>query len=167
MTITACPVALKGTGRCWDAQCRLRHDVVFCKPCKCFVLHGELRKHCRGEDHRLKSGFGEWKAETKRPAGAVLPPPSRYVAKPKPSEKRARRLAKRKEPADTSGVPARGGETQHISVSGEEGLNFKSEVGVDGEKKTDSTIPVIIQKTAGGVSLTLVSVGITGAGSGG
>jgi hypothetical protein len=81
--------------------------------------------------------------------------------------KRARRLAKRKEPADTSGVPARGGEAQHLSVSGEEGLNFKSEVGVDGEKKTDSTIPVIIQKTAGGVSLTLVSVGITGAGSGG
>jgi hypothetical protein len=82
-----------------------------------------------------------------------------HQAKPKPSEKRARRLAKKKELAGTGGVPARGGEAkrarkvakkkeptgtparggeaQHLSVSGEEGLDFKSEVGVDGEKKQD------------------------------
>ncbi|KAN0127185.1 hypothetical protein V8E53_014991 [Lactarius tabidus] len=166
MTI-ACPIALKGMGRCQNAKCRLRHDVVLCKPCKRFVLHDELRKHRRGEDHRLNSGFGEWKEETERSARAVLPSPSPYVPKPKPSKKRARKLAKRKEPAGTGGVPARGGEAQHLSVSGEEGLDFKSEVGVDAEKKTNSTIPVIIQKTADGVGLTLVGVGVTGAGSGG
>jgi hypothetical protein len=192
MTITICPIALQGTGKCWDAQCRLRHDVVLCKPCKCFVLHCELRKHRSGKDHRLKSGFGDWKAETRRRAILPSPYPQFTKPKPKPSEKRARRLAKKKELAGTggvparggeakrarkvakkkeptgTGVPARGGEAQHLSVSGEEGLDFKSEVGVGGEK-TNRTIPVIIQKTAAadGVGLTLVGMVVTGAGSGG
>ena len=164
MTITACPVALKKKGVCRDAQCRLRHDFVLCEPCKCFVLHGELRKHCRGEGHRLKSGCGEWE-DTRPPARAILPSPYRYVPKQKPSEKRARRLARKKELAGTGSVPASGGEAQHLSVSGEEGLDFKSEVGANDEKKTNSTIPVIIQKTADGVGLTLVDMVVTGAGS--
>jgi hypothetical protein len=169
MTITACPIALQGMGKCRNAGCHLRHDVVLCKACKCLVLHGELRKHRRGEDHRLKSGFGEWEGETRPPARAILPSPSPYpdVPKLKPSEKRARKLAKKKELVGGGGVPAGGGEAGQVSVSGEEGLDFKSEVGADGEKKTNSTIPVIIQKTADGVGLTLVGVGVTGAGSGG
>ncbi|KAH9005653.1 hypothetical protein EDB86DRAFT_2879843 [Lactarius hatsudake] len=156
MTITVCPVALMGMGKCWDAQCHLRHDVVHCEPCKCFVLHGELAKHRRGEDHQLKCGFGEWKAGAKRPARAILPSPYHYIPTPKPSNKRARKLARKEE------LATRGGEAQHLSVSGEEGLDFKSEVGVGIDKKA---IPVIIQKTADNVSLTLVDVAVTGAGS--
>ncbi|KAH9035960.1 hypothetical protein EDB84DRAFT_1202007 [Lactarius hengduanensis] len=161
MTITVCPVALMGMGKCWDAQCHLRHDVVHCKPCKCFVLHGELAKHRRGEDHQLKCGFGEWKAGARRPARAILPSPDPYVPAPKPLNKRARLLARKEELASTGTVVTRGGEAQHLSVSGEEGLDFKSEVGVG----IDKTIPVIIQKTADNVSLTLVDVVVTGAGS--
>jgi hypothetical protein len=166
MTITICPAALKGARKCWDAQCRLRHDVVHCETCKCFVLHGELRKHYRGEDHRVKSRFGERKADTMRPPQAVLPSPYPYVPKPKLSEKHARRLAGKKEKAGTGGVPAIGEVTRHLSVSGEEGLDFK---GVYNDKKTNSTLPVIIQKTADdvGFGLTLVGVVVTGAGSGG
>ncbi|KAH9059527.1 hypothetical protein EDB87DRAFT_1621414 [Lactarius vividus] len=162
MTITICPVALMGMGKCWDAQCHLRHDIVYCKPCKCFVLHGELARHRRGEDHQLKCGFGEWKAGAKRPARAILPSLTPYVPAPKRSNKRSRKLARKGEPASTGTVPARGGEAQHLSVSGEEGLDFKSKVGVGIDKKT---IPVIIQKTADNVSLTLVDVAVTGAGS--
>ena len=97
-------------------------------------------------------------------ARAILPSPYHYVPKQEPSEKRARKLARKMELAGTGGVPASGGEAQHLSVSGEKGLDFKSEVGVD-KKKTNSTIPVIIQKTADGVSLILVDVVVTGAGS--
>ncbi|KAH9041515.1 hypothetical protein EDB83DRAFT_1627734 [Lactarius deliciosus] len=165
MTITVCPVALMGMarmGKCWDAQCHLRHDVVHCEPCKCFVLHGELAKHRRGQYHRLKCGFRGWKARTRRPARAILPSPYHYVPAPKPSNKHARKLARKEELASTGMVPARGVEAQHLSVSGEEGLDFKSEVGVGIDKKT---IPVIIQKMADNVSLTLVDVAVTGAGS--
>lgn len=164
MTITVCLAALKGTGKCWDPQCRLRHDVVHCKPCKCFVLHGELRKHFRGEDHRLKCGFEQWKANSRQPAQAILSLPYPYVPKPKPSEKRVhRQLA-----VSAGGVPARGEPAQHLSVSGEEGLDFKR-VCKKKKKKTNDTIPVIIQKSTDevGVSLTLVDVEVTGAGSGG
>ncbi|KAI9444104.1 hypothetical protein H4582DRAFT_1919354 [Lactarius indigo] len=161
MTITVCPVALRAR-KCSDAQCHLRHDVVHCEPCKCFVLHSELAKHRRREDHQLKCGFGEWKAAARRPAPTILPSPVPYVPTPKLSNKRARRLARKEEPASIGTVPARGREAQHLSVSGEEGLDFKSEVGVGIDKKA---IPVIIQKTADNVSLTLVSVAVTGAGS--
>ena len=194
MTITVCPVALKGTGKCWDRQCRLRHDVVHCKPCKCFVLHGDLQKHRRGEDHRLKCGFGAWKAAARRPAQAILPSrypyvpksgvgarkaaarrparavlPSRrrYVPKPKQSEKRTRKLAEKEKPAGASGIPLRGEVAQYLSVSGEEGLYFKSEVGVGNYKKTKSKVPLFIRKIVDNDSLTLVSVDVTGPGSGG
>ena len=93
MTITVCPVALTGTRKCWDRQCRLRHDVVRCKPCKCLIFHGDLRKHRHGEDHRLNCGFGAWKAAARRPGQAILPSPYPYVTKPKPSKKSARKLA--------------------------------------------------------------------------
>ncbi|KAH8992655.1 P-loop containing nucleoside triphosphate hydrolase protein [Lactarius akahatsu] len=126
----------------------------------CFVLHGELAKHRRGEDHQLKCGFGEWKAGARRPAPAILPSLYPYVPAPKPSNKRARKLARKEEPASTGTVPARG--VEHLSVSGEEGLDFKSEIGAGIDKKT---IAVIIQKTADNVSLTLVDVAVTGAGS--
>ena len=159
MTITACPVALNGMGKCSDAQCRLRHDVVHCKPCKCFVLHGELATHRRREDHRLKCGFGKWKAEARQPAPSI---PHTYILNPKPSKKLARRLA-RKELARAGSVTARGGEVEmrHLSVSGEEGLEFKSEVGAHTDKKKKCTVPVTILKTADGVSLTLVDVVVT------
>lgn len=78
--------------------------------------------------------------------------------------KRTRRLARREELASAGRVPARGGEAEarHLSVSGEEGLDFKS---VGDKKKKNRTIPVIIQKTADDVGLTLVEVVVTGAGS--
>ena len=156
---------MKGAEKCWDAQCRLRHDVVHCKPCKCFVLHGDLRKHRHGEDHRLKCGCEAWKAAARRPAQAILPSLYPYVPKPKPSEKRARRLAGKEKPAGTGGILPREEVARHLSVSGEEGLDFKSEFGAG--KKAKSTIPLIIQKTADDVGLTLVGVDVTGAGSGG
>jgi len=130
-----------------DAQCHLRHDVVHCKSCKCFVLHGKLATHRRGEDHRLKCGFGKWKAYARRPPRTILPVPYvPYVPKLKPSKKRTGTLARRKELAGIGGEA----EARHLSVSGEEGLDFKS---------------VIIKKMADNVSLTLVDVAVTGAGS--
>ncbi|KAI9429206.1 hypothetical protein H4582DRAFT_2032113 [Lactarius indigo] len=158
MTITVCPVAFMGAGKCRDTQCHLRHDIVHCKPCKCFVLHSELAKHRRGEDHRLKCGFREWNAAARRPEPAILSSSIPYGPASKPSNKRARRLARKEELASISTVLA-GGEAQHLFVSGEEGLEFKSKVG---EKKK---IPLIIQKKVDNVSLTLVSVAVTGAGS--
>jgi len=168
MTITVCPAAMTETGKCWDPQCHLRHDVVHCEPCKCFVLHGELWKHRRGEDHRLKSGFGKWKTDARRPALAILPSPYPCVPKSKPSKKRTRKLARRKGVACIGSLPARNGEAEHIFVSGQEGFDFKSEVGVGKDKKTKSAIPVIIQKaweTPDDVGLTLVGFEVTGAGS--
>jgi len=168
MTITVCPVVLKGTGKCRDAQCHLRHDVVHCKPCKRLVLHGELATHRRGEDHRLKCGFGKWKADARRSARTILPLRHPYVPEPKPLKKRARGKV-RKEELAAGRVPASGGEVEarDLSVSGEDGLDFKSEVGVDIKKKKTRTIPVVVQKTktADNVSLTLVDVVVTGAGS--
>jgi len=115
-----------------DAQCHLRHDVVHCKSCKCFVLHGKLATHRRGEDHRLKCGFGKWKAYARRPPLTILPVPYvPYVPKLKPSKKRTGTLARRKELAGIGGEA----EARHLSVSGEEGLDFKSEVGVSVKKK--------------------------------
>ncbi|KAI9462824.1 P-loop containing nucleoside triphosphate hydrolase protein [Lactarius psammicola] len=157
--------------------------------CKRFVLHSELAKHRRGEDHRLNCGFGKWKADARWPASAIPLSPYPYVHKLKPSKKRVRRLAtsqskkrvrilatsqstylppsRREVLSGTGRVPARGGETQHLSVSGEEGLKFKSEVGIGVDKKKNSTIPVIIhwQEMADNDSLTLVGVAVTGTGS--
>ena len=113
----------------------------------------------------LKSGLGAWKAAARRPAQDTLPFSYPYVPKPKPAEKSARRPTGKEKPAGTSGMPPRGEVAQYLSVSGEEGLDFKSEVGAG--KKTKSTIPVIIQKTADDIGLTLVGVDMTGAGSGG
>lgn len=169
MAITVCPAALQGTGKCRDAQCRLRHDVVHCKPCKCFVLHGELATHRRREDHRVKCGFGKWKTDARWPARAILPSTTPYVPKlPKPSKKRTRREARKEKLAGLCRVSVGGGEAeaQHLSVSGEEGLDFKSKVGISIKKKKDRTTPVVIQKIVDkNVSLTLVDVVVTGAGS--
>ena len=70
--------------------------------------------------------------------------------------------------AGTAKVPAKEVEEHpSLSVSWEEGLDFKSEVGAGNYKKTKSTIPLIIQKTAANASLTPVGVYATGARSGG
>ncbi|KAF8268000.1 hypothetical protein EI94DRAFT_1728933 [Lactarius quietus] len=168
MTITVCPAAMMGAGKCKKSQCRLRHDVVYCKPCKCLVLRGDLRKHRRGEDHRLKSGIEEWSADVGQPALATLPSAHPRVPKSEASEKGAPKLARKEEVAGTGGVPARDEEAEHILVSGQEGFDFKSEVGVGKDKKTNSTVPVIIEKakkTPDGFGLTLVGLEVTGAGS--
>ena len=183
MTITMCPAALTGTGRCRKAQCRLRHDVVHCKPCRCFVLHGELQKHRRGEDHRLKCDGGEWKGDTRRPTHDTLQSPYSYVPTLKSLEKLAHKLAVTKKVGGvklpkaydngfenvrrTTIVPARGEVAWHPSlfVSMGEGFDFKSEVGAGNDKKKKSTAPLFIQKTAKNDSLTLVGVDVTGAGS--
>src|SRR6266404_2218877 len=170
MTITICPIALKEAGKCRDAQCHLRHDVTYCKPCKCFVLHGELVKHRRGEDHRRKCGFGSWKTDAKRPALVVLPTPfsrartkqahplkskskskstkkraSTFVSEARQRGKRACRRTRRKKL--TGELPPRGGEERHLFVSREDGLDFKSGVDIGIGKKKKKSIPIVIRKT--------------------
>ena len=106
--------------------------------------------------------------DARQPAHAIFSSPYPYVSKPKPSKKRTRRLARRERLlAGVGRVSTRGGEAEarHLSVSGAEGLDFKSEVGVGIEKEEISSIPVIIQKIADDVSLTLIDVVVTGPGS--
>ena len=103
--------------------------------------------------------------DARQPARAILPLPYLNTPKPKPLKMHTSRLARREELAGTGRVPTRGREAEalHLSISGEEGLDFKSEVGVGMRKKKMCTIPIIIQKTVDIVGLTLVEVVVTGA----
>ena len=139
MTINMCSTTLTGMGKFRKAQCRLRHDVVHCKPCRCFVLHSKLQKHRRAKDHRFKCDGGVWKADTRRPTPATIQSPYSYVPSLKSLEKLVRRLAGSNKVAGSANILARRNVGQHLFVSGNEILNFKSEVGTgtSNDKKTE------------------------------
>ena len=100
-----CPIAWK-RGRCRCVRCRLRHDIVQCGPCRCYVLHDGLARHRRGEDHRRNCNFTEGEAQADSTTCAISPlpyprirnsPPRRHErrkAKRIPADKRAERSSK-------------------------------------------------------------------------
>lgn len=152
MPITACPIAREG-GRCLDIQCHLRHDIVKCDPCGCFVLHGRLAKHRRGEEHVQNCSFPEWKAKAKAPASVIPPLPYHRVPIPmprKPIRSQAMKIT-------TGGTSNRSGQDQRVVVSKENGLTLKSTA-----FKT-ATAPIVIKKVRQNDSLALVDVDLTGA----
>ena len=158
MPITACPIAREG-GRCLDTQCHLRHDIVECKPCGCFVLHERLAKHRRGEEHMQNCSFPEWKAKAKSPASAI--PPLPYPRVPilplrKPTRSQATKIT-------INGTSNRSGEDPRVLVSKENGLTLKSTTGQGETSSKTATAPIVIKKLRQTDSLALVDVDLTGA----
>jgi hypothetical protein len=164
-----CPVAAKG-GKCRDVRCRLRHDIVRCEPCRCFVLHERFARHRRGEEHRRNCWFPEKGTHMKLVLHSILSPGLPYprVAKPAPRKPALNQPGKN---STGGGGPAKRGERRYFVVSGENGLTFKSTDGMGtGQGKaarltTTTTIPVVIEKMARNRSLALVDIRLTGAGS--
>ncbi|KAI0253342.1 hypothetical protein BJV78DRAFT_1193688 [Lactifluus subvellereus] len=167
MPVTVCPVAAKGR-KCWDVQCHLRHDIVRCGPCRCFVLHESLARHRRGEEHRRNCRFPEKRVHMKLLLQTILSPGPPYPRVPKPTPRTPALNRARKNP--TGGSSARCGDRRYFVVSRENGLTFKSTSDIStvqgkGNTVRTSTIAVVIQKVERNRSLALVDVGLTGAGS--
>ena len=153
MPITVCPIAREG-GRCLDVQCHLRHDIVKCSPCRCFVLHGGLAKHRRGEEHVRNCGFPVWKARAKARRPSVIPPlPYPRVPVPMPRKPIRSRAVK----ITTGGTSNRSGQDPRVVVSNENGLTLKSTTSMI------ATARIVIQKVRQNDSLALVDVDLTGA----
>jgi hypothetical protein len=162
MPNTVCPIAWK-RGRCRDAWCRLRHDIVQCGPCRCFVLREGLKRHRRGEEHRRDCGFSEWKAQAS-PALAGVSPSLPYPRVPEPPPREPARSQVMKIP--TSASSKRSGEERRIAVSGENGLTFKSTANIRADQErtfTTVTATIVIERVVRHDSLTLVDVKLTGA----
>lgn len=158
MPITACPIAREG-GSCRDIQCHLRHDIVECKPCGCFILHERLARHRRGEEHMENCSFPEWKAKAKSPASAIPPLPyPRVPTSPprKPTRSQAVKIT-------TGGTSNRSGQDLRVAVSKENGLTLKSTAGQGGISSTTATASIVIKKVRQTDSLTLVDVDLIGA----
>jgi len=158
MPITACPITREG-GRCRDIQCHLRHDIVKCKPCGCFVLHEKLARHRRGEEHRENCGFPKWKAKAKAPVSAIPPLPYPRVPIPpprKPTRSQAMKIT-------ISGMSNRSGRDPRVTVSKGNGLTLKSTIGQGGTSSMIATAPIVIKKARQNDSLALVDVDLTGA----
>ena len=158
MPITACPTAREG-GRCRDIQCHLRHDIVKCEPCGCFVLHERLARHRRGEEHRENCSFPKWKAKAKSPASAILPLPYPRVpilSRRKPTRSRAMKIT-------TGGSSNKSGQDPRVIVSNENDLTLKSTAGQGRTSSTTATAPIVMKKVVHNDSLALVDVDLTGA----
>ena len=152
MPITACPIAREGR-RCLDIQCHLRHDIIKCNPCGCFVLHERLANHRRGEKHVQNCSFPEWKAKAKAPASVIPPLPYPRVPVPmprKPIRSQAMKIT-------SGGTSNRSGQDPRVVVSKENGLTLKSAT------STTATASIVIQKVRQNDSLALVDVDLTGA----
>ena len=147
MPITVCPIAWKG-GRCRNVRCRLRHDIVQCGPCGCFVLREGLTRHRRGEEHRQNCGFLE-----------DANPPLPYPRVPKPPPQRPARSRAMKIPSD--GRPERS--ERRMIISEEKGLTFKSTAVGQGGTFATATVPIVIERVARQDSLTLIDVKLSGA----
>jgi len=158
MPITACPIAQEG-GRCRDIQCHLRHDIVKCKPCGCFVLHERLGRHRRGEEHRQNCGFPKWKAKAKSPAPAT--PPLPYPRVPIPPPRKPTRIQAMK--ITIGGTSNRPGQDSRVIVSRANSQTLKSTTGQGGTASTTATTSVVVKKVRQNDSLALVDVDLTGA----
>ena len=139
MPITVCPIAQNG-GRCRDLRCRLRHDVVQCEPCRCYVLHEGLARHRRGEEHRQNCDFTESQARRSSPA-YIVPPPLPYPRVRKSPPQIPAREKSTKVPSD--GGPKRFREDWRAVVAEEENdLTPKSTAG------RGRTMPIVGKPTA-------------------
>jgi len=138
MPIAVCPIA-QNEGRCRDLRCRLRHDVVQCEPCRCYVLHEGLARHRRGEEHRRNCGFTESQARGTSPAYIIPPQPLPYP--------RAR-----KSPPQ---IPARKKSTKVHTDGGPKPKRFREEWRMDVAEEND-----LIPKSTTGRGRTLTTIGM-------
>lgn len=164
MPNTICPIARK-KGRCRDIRCRLRHDIVQCGQCRCFVLRERLKRHRRGEEHRRNCGFSDCKAQAS-PAAALARanPPLPYPRVPEPPPRKPTRSQAMESP--TGGGFERPGEERRLLVSEENGLTFKStaSIGTDqGRTFPTATATIVIERVARDESFTLIDVKLMGA----
>jgi hypothetical protein len=157
-----CPIAWE-KGTCRDIRCRLRHDIVQCGPCRCFVLREGLKRHHRGVEHRRNCGFSECKAQAS-PALAGANPPLPYPQVPEPPPRKPARSQAMETP--TGGGSQRTGKEWHIVVSEENGLTFKStaSIGTDqGRIFPTATATIVIERVNTPDSFTLIDVKLMGA----
>jgi len=185
MPLTVCAIAQNG-GRCRDLRCRLRHDVVQCEPCRCYILHEGIARHRRGDEHRRNCGFAESQARGSSPAYTIPPLPYPRVRKsppqiparkkstkvptdgrPKRSEGEWRMVVAEENDLIPKSTAGRGRtlttfvkptrRSDRMVVSGENGLTLKS-TAIQPRVFTIATASIFINRLVSHESLTLVGV---------